>query len=89
MLTIEEEYRRNPDIQKKDIQEILDWIESQEHLPLMDEIEIIQIYHSNYYDVKKTKKSIELYFTYRTHFTDMFKNMDVESEGIKKAFETL
>lgn len=35
-ITVEEEYKKNPEISREDVQEILDWVATQPHLPKMN-----------------------------------------------------
>lgn len=32
-VTVEDEYRRNPEMKKEDVQELLEWAKTQPHLP--------------------------------------------------------
>lgn len=37
----------------------------------------------------RTKRAVDNYYTYRTHFDDIFLNMDVQSEEILNAHNSM
>lgn len=56
---------------------------------LSTEIEVIQGYHSCYFDMEITKKTIDLYFKYSTEFTDLFEDMCFDSPEMRQTHETM
>lgn len=56
---------------------------------LSTEFEAIQGYHSCYFDMEITKKTIDLYFKYSTEFTDLFSDMNFDTPEMKQAHETM
>ncbi|XP_063709297.1 uncharacterized protein LOC134837836 [Culicoides brevitarsis] len=89
MTTVEEEYRKNPELKKEDVQELLTWGTTQPHLPKISEFEAIQFLHSNYFNVDAAKKTAENYYTMRTQFTGLFSDNDTESAEMKQAHDTV
>ncbi|XP_039433285.1 alpha-tocopherol transfer protein-like [Culex pipiens pallens] len=65
------------------IETIKTWLATQEHLPEITDHEIHTFLHSNYYDVEKTKSTIENYYTFRTSCKGTFSDLDVLSEELQ------
>lgn len=59
------------------------WLETQRHLPAINDKELKIFLHSNYYDLEKTKITIENYYTFRTRCKDFFSNLDLQSEELQ------
>ncbi|XP_001602751.1 alpha-tocopherol transfer protein-like [Nasonia vitripennis] len=75
--TVEEEFKRNPELTEDDMQHLRDWIKKQPHYPnaISDE-DIVLFLHSNYYRMEPTKATIENFLTCRTHVPEFFSNRD-------------
>ncbi|XP_052563849.1 alpha-tocopherol transfer protein-like isoform X2 [Culex pipiens pallens] len=63
---------------------IKEWLSTQRHLPPISDQEIKTFLHSNYYDLEKTKVTIENYYTFRTNCKDFFSNLDLNSEELQR-----
>ncbi|KAI4454617.1 alpha-tocopherol transfer protein-related [Holotrichia oblita] len=74
--TIEEQYQKNPELKKEDVQTIQEWLEKQNHLPEIDEFEIILFLHSCSYKIEPTKVCIDNFYTIRTLCPEFFSNRD-------------
>ncbi|GAB0088704.1 alpha-tocopherol transfer protein-like [Sergentomyia squamirostris] len=85
----EEEYSARPDLKREDVQKILDWISKQPHLPKISEMEAILFLHSCYYSLEQTKKTIDTYYTIRTHSPEFFAKRDTNGNDILDSRETL
>lgn len=51
-------------------------------------MEAIHFLHSNYFDMEEAKKTVENYYTYRTQFTELFTDNDVNKDEMKQAHKT-
>ncbi|XP_055590417.1 uncharacterized protein LOC129742534 [Uranotaenia lowii] len=65
------------------------WIESQPHLPKIEDEFILLFLHCNYYELARTKTTIENYFTFRTSCTALFTGQDLESTEMRVAMDTI
>ncbi|KAK9754081.1 CRAL/TRIO domain [Popillia japonica] len=74
--TAEEEYEKNPELRKEDVEAVQDWVSKQNHLPPIDELEIILFLHSCYYRIEPTKTCIDNFYTIRTLCPEFFANRD-------------
>ncbi|KRT83098.1 hypothetical protein AMK59_3655, partial [Oryctes borbonicus] len=84
---IDEEYRKNKELKKEDVQMLKEWIEKQPHLPKISEFQIIIFLHSCYYRIEPTKTCIETFYTVRAHCPEFFKDRNpIEIES--KLFES-
>lgn len=89
-ISIEEECKRNPELKMSDLQMLKDWMDKQPHLPNMEIIYFVAFLHSNYYNIEATKRTIENFFTVRTHFPEVFSNRDpIAWKGLRKAFNVV
>lgn len=88
-VSVEEEYKKNPDLKREDILELLDWMKTQVHLPLFKEYEMIQGYHASYYNKELTKQASEIFFELRMEFADVFSDMDIHSKELIQAHDTM
>ncbi|XP_039444102.1 alpha-tocopherol transfer protein-like isoform X1 [Culex pipiens pallens] len=81
--SVEEQYRQY----RSDVQVLIEWLQTQPHLPEISEYELILFLHSNYYEMEATKKTIEAYYTFRTTCKDMFVDKDVCSAPVQQAMD--
>lgn len=77
MITVEEEFRKNPELKETDLESLREWCKKQPHLPKIPDIDLILFLHSNYYSIEPTKKTIDNYYTMRTHVPELFTNRDI------------
>ncbi|XP_017768456.1 PREDICTED: alpha-tocopherol transfer protein-like [Nicrophorus vespilloides] len=73
---VEKEYVKCPELQKEDVTKILEWMETQPHLPKMTEMQAVLFLHSNYFDSEKSKRCIENFFTTRSRCPEFFANLN-------------
>ena len=86
----EEEFKRNTDLKKSDLQSLKDWYEKQDHLPKITDSELILFLHSNYYRLEPTKVTIDAFYTTRTHIPEFFYNRDpIATTELKQLFEVM
>lgn len=76
MHTVEEEFKKNPELKKTDLDMLKEWHAKQPHLPPMSDSELILFLHSNYYRIEPTKTTIDTFYTIRTHVPEFFSNRD-------------
>ncbi|XP_014214637.1 alpha-tocopherol transfer protein-like [Copidosoma floridanum] len=90
-VSIEEEFKKNPELRKDDLQHLRDWYNKQPHFPkFMDDNGLIVFLHSNYYRLEPTKNTIENYLTSRTHMPEYFSNRDpLGSKELRKMMNTM
>lgn len=80
VVTLEEELKKNPELSRVDLESLREWCAKQPHLPEITDTELALFLHSNYYRIEPTKKTIDAYFTMRTHVPDFFINRDAEKD---------
>ncbi|XP_059622651.1 alpha-tocopherol transfer protein-like [Phlebotomus argentipes] len=73
----EDEYAKHRDLKREDVRNILEWLCRQPHLPNITESEAIFFLYACYNSIEQTKKTIDNYYTIRTHTVDLFRNRDV------------
>jgi len=88
-VTAEEEYAKNPDLKKEEVDKLREWMSSQPHLPVPTEEQLILFYHSCYYDMEAAKSCVEVYYTLRTNTPEFFSGRTIERPELKKALEVL
>lgn len=75
------------EVQKK-INQLRNWVDSQPHLPKdIDNRLILRFLHSCYYDVEKTKQTIELFFKVRDSAPELVNHRDPLSPAMQKAMK--
>lgn len=52
-------------------------------------MDAIHFLHSNYFDLEEAKKTTENYYTYRTQFSELFTDMDVNSDEMQQAHKAM
>lgn len=86
MVPLEEEINNNPQLRKADIDTLREWYNQQPHLPKITDKELALFLHSNYYDLESSKRTIDSYFTMRTHIPEFFSDRDpIENKDIREA----
>ncbi|KAI5725214.1 hypothetical protein M8J77_012580 [Diaphorina citri] len=89
MTSAQEEYEKNPELNRKDITDLQKWCEAQTELPEMSERDLIVFHHSCSYELETTKQCIENYFKIRSKNPTYFSNRDPESVSLRKAMDTV
>jgi len=82
-VTLEDEYKKNPELRGEDIQEVQSWIGKQPHLPAITDLDIVMFIQACQWDVEQAKETIESYYTYRTSLPDFFGSRDPISKEIQ------
>ncbi|XP_046679516.1 alpha-tocopherol transfer protein-like [Homalodisca vitripennis] len=82
-VTLEDEFKKNPELKAEDIQDVQIWIKSQPHLPPVPDLTIVLFLQACRWDLDTTKNTIDLYYTCRTKYTDFFSDRDPLSEEIQ------
>jgi len=83
-ITLEEEFKKNPELKEEHIQEIQTWLKTQPHLPTVTDLDVVMFLQSCQFDLEQTKETIEAYYTYRTSLTDFFSGRDPISKEIQE-----
>lgn len=88
---MEEEFKKNPELKEEDLQHIKNWFLKQSHFPKkVFDTDLILFLHSNYWRLEPTKRTLENFFTCRTHMPEFFSNRDpIGSKEIQSAIETM
>ncbi|XP_017781319.1 PREDICTED: alpha-tocopherol transfer protein-like [Nicrophorus vespilloides] len=73
---VENLYKTCKDLKREDIEVLQEWLKMQPHLPQITELQLILFLHSCYYSIEAAKKSIDNFYTARTHCPEIFKNRD-------------
>ena len=85
-ITLEEEFKKNPELKESDLQSLKEWCRKQPHLPEVSDLDLVLFLHSNYYLMEPTKMTIDNFYTMRTHMPEFFTNRDVlKSKDLQKA----
>lgn len=89
-ITLKEELEKNHQLKESDIEYLKEWCSNEAHLPKISDSQLALFLHSNYYDIEEAKKTIETYYTSRTHLTEFFSNRDVvDNEELRNTFKLL
>ncbi|XP_017781318.1 PREDICTED: alpha-tocopherol transfer protein-like [Nicrophorus vespilloides] len=81
------EYKKNPDLKKEDVESILGWLKMQPHLPSIDELQVILFLNACYYSNEATKRCIDNFYTIRTHCPEFFANRNPKSKQLKEGLD--
>ncbi|KAJ8713173.1 hypothetical protein PYW08_008477 [Mythimna loreyi] len=75
-ITIEEEYKKNPDISPEEIKKLREWLKTQPHLPekQFTDVDLLVVYHCCQKSIEVSKQVLDLHFTLRTLFQPFFKD---------------
>lgn len=80
VVTLEDEIKKNPELSRVDVESLREWCNKQPHLPKIEDSELALFLHSNYYRIEPTKKTIDAFYTMRTHVPDFFTGRDIEKD---------
>lgn len=76
--TLEEIYKKEPNLKKEDVQQLREWAKKQPHLPEATELQLICFLHSCYFSMEMAKKSMDCFFSLRTASPEIFSVPSVE-----------
>ncbi|KAF2902373.1 hypothetical protein ILUMI_03819 [Ignelater luminosus] len=71
---IEKEYLKNADLKREDVKLLREWIENQSKYPEISDFKLLLFIHSCYYDVERTKSTINSYYELRANWPEVFRN---------------
>ncbi|KAF2902371.1 hypothetical protein ILUMI_03817 [Ignelater luminosus] len=71
---IEEEYTKNVDLKREDVTFLREWIQNQSKYPEISDFKLLLFLHSCYYDVERTKNTINSYYELRANWPEVFRN---------------
>lgn len=77
-MDIERQYETIEQLKRSDVKALENWIASQPHLPKTSESHLILVLFSCEFDLERTKKCLEFYYTIRASYTSVFANRDPE-----------
>ncbi|XP_047353529.1 uncharacterized protein LOC124950614 [Vespa velutina] len=83
---LEKAFNKNPNLKESDLQIIRAWLDKQPHLPKIEDIYLILFLNSNYYQLERTKTTIDNFYTIRTHVPEFFSNRDPFLKDIRTQF---
>ncbi|XP_047099832.1 retinol-binding protein pinta-like [Schistocerca piceifrons] len=75
-VTMEEEMKRNPELNQADLDHLKAWLSKQPHLPDIDDLQLVLFLHSCHYRLEAAKNTIDAAYTARTHMPDLFTDRD-------------
>ncbi|XP_047353556.1 alpha-tocopherol transfer protein-like [Vespa velutina] len=84
--SLKEAFNKNPNLKESDLQIIRAWLDKQPHLPKIEDIYLILFLNSNYYQLERTKTTIDNFYTIRTHVPEFFSNRDPFLKDIRTQF---
>ncbi|VVC29338.1 Cellular retinaldehyde binding/alpha-tocopherol transport,CRAL-TRIO lipid binding domain,CRAL/TRIO, N- [Cinara cedri] len=84
-----DEFKKNPQLKKEDLNHLKEWLSKQPHLPPISDEFLILFLHSCFYRLEPTKVTIESYFTLRTHSPELFTKRDTEIKSVIDAFNAI
>lgn len=83
LITMDDLYKRFPELKPTDVSQIRDWMEKQPHLPKVTDQEIAIFLHSRYFSIESTKTLIENHYTVRTHVKELFATRDILEDNLQ------
>ncbi|XP_067015217.2 alpha-tocopherol transfer protein-like [Anabrus simplex] len=84
-VSLETELKRNPQLNRSELEHLKDWVRKQPHLPDVEDQDLVLFLHSCYFRVEPAKNTLDTYFTVRTHVPEYFSKRDPDEPGIKQA----
>nr|XP_026493159.1 alpha-tocopherol transfer protein-like [Vanessa tameamea] len=79
-----------PEDSTKYVEELKEWINRQPHLPKnLGNNLLLRFAHSCYYDLEKTKKTVDMFFTVRGACSDLVTNRDPQSAHMQKVMKII
>ncbi|XP_073975248.1 alpha-tocopherol transfer protein-like isoform X2 [Rhodnius prolixus] len=88
-VTPEQEYLKNSDLKREDIDTLREWVKTQHHLPPISEQQLILFHHSCYYNLEATKSCIEVYYRIRLSTPEFFCGRDISKATLKQSAQVL
>uniref|UniRef100_A0A336LSD6 CSON003003 protein n=1 Tax=Culicoides sonorensis TaxID=179676 RepID=A0A336LSD6_CULSO len=82
-LSMDEFYRKYPELKEDDVKIIREWMTKQPHLPKITDQEISVFLHSRYFSIEATKAIIEKNYSLLTHVPELFASRDVLGDDIQ------
>ncbi|CAG4933745.1 unnamed protein product [Colias eurytheme] len=75
-ISMEEEYKKNPDISPEDIRKLREWLKTQPHLPNehISDLDLLLTYHCCERSAEVSKQVLDLHLTLRNLFHGLFQN---------------
>ncbi|KAJ3646340.1 hypothetical protein Zmor_023931 [Zophobas morio] len=85
-----ERYDKTEEEANNDIKTIQEWMKNQPHLPeIMDKVPIRNFLFLNKFNMEKTQRKIDMYYTVRGLFPDFFENSNPKLELMQKVMEAV
>ncbi|XP_031331824.1 alpha-tocopherol transfer protein-like [Photinus pyralis] len=69
---VEDEYERNKDLHVEDVRSLQGWVEKQQHLPPVSDLQFAIFLHSCHWSMEQAKTTIDKFLTYRGAWPDFF-----------------
>uniref|UniRef100_T1HM77 CRAL-TRIO domain-containing protein n=2 Tax=Rhodnius TaxID=13248 RepID=T1HM77_RHOPR len=85
----EEEYKKNKNLNRSDVNTVQEWIKKQPHLPQLNDNQIIMFLRACNYSLEQTKMSINLNYTMRTKLPEFFSQRDLQRKQTETVLEYL
>lgn len=89
LASVQEQYRRFPEMDKSDVLKLQEWVQQQPHMPNLSELDVILFFHACKYSIEMTKRTIETNLSVRTHCPEFFHDLDIDRTELKRAMSTV
>uniref|UniRef100_A0A8D8RPN4 Alpha-tocopherol transfer protein-like n=1 Tax=Cacopsylla melanoneura TaxID=428564 RepID=A0A8D8RPN4_9HEMI len=86
-VSIETELAKNPELDRSMIDSLQDWAKKQPHLPPILDTQMAIFLVVCKFSIEKAKKLIDIHFTMKTHFKELFNSRDPLSQPIQDAMD--
>ncbi|XP_045454363.1 alpha-tocopherol transfer protein-like [Melitaea cinxia] len=82
---VEKEFEKNPDISPDDIRKLREWLKTQPHLPEehITDLDLVCTYFCCDKSAEVSKQVLDLHYTVRTLFTQLFKDREVNDAVLR------
>lgn len=89
LYNLDEQYARNPNINREEVLKLQEWANAQPHLPKVSEHEALLFFYACNCSMEYSKQVLDLCFTCRTHFEEFFGNVDIETPAMRHIHKTV
>ncbi|KAK5638542.1 hypothetical protein RI129_012837 [Pyrocoelia pectoralis] len=76
---VEFEYKKRKELRREDVEYLKEWLKTQQHLPKIDDLEIIFFLTSCSYSIEMTKRTIDKHYTLKGLCPEIFKKRDLKT----------
>lgn len=87
--SVEEEYRKYPQLQKSEVEKFVEWSKQQKHLPDITEFWACCFLHACKFSLEVAKQTYDLHCTTRTVCPDFFSSRDILGKDMIDTMNTM